>query len=324
MANKKPKHRWIVRGLVVLLIILLIVALLPPILINLKPIKERILADISKEIGGQVNCERLVLSLLPLPRAVIYKGSISIPGKVSGHSDSFAVYPEILPLFTGKLRLRRIQIKDPVFIYEIQKKGPVETKDKPTPLSPANVLEGLDPVMALLASKSPNLVVQVENGSMRLAMEDELVFQYQELRAQNDIPNNKMAIDIDDFTITIDGLGDLQEKKTGSVPPKTSDEGNKRLVLRGRTLKTSLTLSEDEATLSLIELNLDHPQLNLSGQATLAQASPPIRLELVGKELDIFSTREAALALAGDDPTVRVIFDYMRGGKIPLITFTSQ
>ncbi len=324
MASKKRKYRWIVRGLGALFVFLLILALLVPWLINLESVRGRILADTSQAVGGQVSYERIILSLLPLPRAVIYKGSISIPGELTGHSGYFAVYPEILPLFIGKLRLSRVHVKDPVFTYEVGKEKPVTTEEKPKLLSPVDILKALDPFTALLASKSPNLIIHLENGRMTLAMEHELVFQYQDLRVQNDTPDKKMAVDITDLTLTIDGLGDPQTKVKGALDHKVSHEGNKRLALKGRSLKIGLDVGEGEATLSLKELDLDYPQLNLSGKFILNQTSPPIRLELEGRELDIHSTREVALALAGNDPTVTDIFDILKGGKIPQITFSSH
>ncbi len=324
MKGSKRKYRWILRGLLALSLILLILALLLPWVINLESVRGKILAGASQAVGGQVNCEKIGLSLFPRPHVVVYQGSLSRPGELSGHSNSFAVYPEVLPLIVGKLRFSRVHVVDPVFTYELPKKRPLETKEKPKPVDPADILKALDPVMALLASKSPNLVVQSENGRIILAMDDELVFQYQNFRAQNDIPNKKMAFDITDFSFAIPGLADTKKKAQDSEGRKGSPEGNKELVIKGKSLKIGLDEAEDGATLSLNELSLEYPRLNLSGKFIIDQASPPIRLELRGEELDILSARQVALALAGGDPTIRDIFDIMRGGTIPLITFSSQ
>jgi hypothetical protein len=324
MASKKRKYRWVLKGLGALFLFLLILALLLPRLINLESVSGKILAAASQAVGGQLTCEKIDFSLIPRPRVAIHNGSLSIPGELTGHSDYFAVYPEVLPLFIGKLRLSRVHVKDPVFTYEVGKEKPATTAEKPKPVSPANILEELDPFMALLASKSPNLIIHLENGRMTLAMEHELVFQYQDLRAQTNIPDKKIAVDITDFNLAIAELGHQHTKKQESAPHEVAPDGDKKLVIRGKRLRTALDVSEDKQTLSLKELNLDHPQLNLSGRFILNRASPPIRLELEGRELDIHSTREVALALAGDDSTVRDIFDILKGGKIPQITFSSH
>ena len=181
MTSDTQKYRWIVRGLLALSLILLILALLLPWVVNSESVRGKILATLSKAVGGQVICEKIDLSFLPRPGVAVYQGSMTIPGKVTGSSHSLAIYPEILPLFIGKLRFSRVQVVDPVFTYEVPKKRPVETKEKPKPISPAVILKELDPFMALLASKSPNLIVQLENGRMTLAMKHELVFQYQDI-----------------------------------------------------------------------------------------------------------------------------------------------
>jgi hypothetical protein len=324
MTSVKRKYRWLIIGLGALFVTLLILALLLPWVVNLESVKGKILTATSQAIGGQVNYARIDLSLFPHPGVVIHQGSLSIPGELSGHSDYFAVYPEVLPLFTGKLRFSRVDVKGPVFTYEIREERPIETKEKPKPLTPADILKALDPFMGSLASNSPNLDIHVENGRITLAMEQELVFQYQDLRAQTDVPENKMSVDITDFTFAVPAPGEQQSKKDKATPNQVAPEGNKKLVIKGKSLRTALDVGEDKATLFLNELNLDHPQLNISGKLIVQQASPEISLELAAGELDIHSTRQVALALAGSDPTVRDIFDIMRGGTIPLITFSSQ
>lgn len=83
-------------------------------------------------------------------------------------------------------------------------------------------------------------------------------------------------------------------------------------------------MDEHKTTVALTELHLDHPQLNMTGKLVMDQTSQLVSLELEGRELDIGSTRDAALALAGDTPAVRDIFDILKGGKVPLITFNAK
>ncbi len=324
MVSEKRKYRWLAGGLSALVLILIILALLLPWVVNLESVRGKILAGASQAVGGQVDYEKIDLSLFPRPHLVIYQGSMSIPGKISGRTNSFAVYPEVLPLFIGALRISQVHVKDPVFTYEVGEERPAESTEKPEPLSAASILKDLDPFMALLASKSPNLDIKVENGRITLVMQQEVVFHYRYLRAQNNVPAGKMAIDVTDFNIAFAGLADQQAEKQSSAAHKVTPAGDKNLVISGKSLRTALDTGEDKATLSLEKLNLDHPQLNMAGKLVVQKTSPEISLELVARELDIHSTREVTLALAGNDPTVRDIFDIMRGGQLPLITFSSQ
>ena len=54
------------------------------------------------------------------------------------------------------------------------------------------------------------------------------------------------------------------------------------------------------------------------------KAAPDVRLDLEARDMDVVAARKAALCLAGDIRVVRDIFDYVRGGEIPVITFRSR
>ena len=73
MEKRKRKTRWIWGGLGILIALLLVVLLVLPKLINLEPVKEKLLAQASKAVGGQVECQRVELSFLPIPRVVVQR-----------------------------------------------------------------------------------------------------------------------------------------------------------------------------------------------------------------------------------------------------------
>ena len=58
---------WLSASLAILLILLVGVILLLPYLINLEPVKERILAILFQQVGGKVEYQRLDLSFFPQP-----------------------------------------------------------------------------------------------------------------------------------------------------------------------------------------------------------------------------------------------------------------
>jgi hypothetical protein len=75
---------------------------------------------------------------------------------------------------------------------------------------------------------------------------------------------------------------------------------------------------------SLGELNLDYPRLILSGKFKIDQERSLVAVEAQGREVDVASTREVTLRLAKKIPVMNTIFDIVREGKIPFITFQSQ
>jgi uncharacterized protein involved in outer membrane biogenesis len=74
----------------------------------------------------------------------------------------------------------------------------------------------------------------------------------------------------------------------------------------------------------ILPLFLDKPQLNLSANLALTQTTPPLSLQVKGSQIDVSSTRQMVLAVAGKNDDVKDIFDIVKGGSVPLITLKSQ
>jgi hypothetical protein len=86
----------------------------------------------------------------------------------------------------------------------------------------------------------------------------------------------------------------------------------------------SFSIEKDKIALSLDQLRVDRPRLNMTGTFLMDRAAPDIRLDLEARELDLDSSRKAALCLLGDIRIVKDIFSYVRGGTLPVITFHSH
>ena len=126
------------------------------------------------------------------------------------------------------------------------------------------------------------------------------------------------------FGFKFDGLKALQAELEGSLPRLAFQRGNEKLVIQGKSLKASFQMDPDNTAFSLTELNLDYPQLTMSGKLLINRASPQVSFELEGRDVDISSIRETVLVLAGDDPDVQEILHIVRGGKVPFVTVTAQ
>ncbi len=94
--------------------------------------------------------------------------------------------------------------------------------------------------------------------------------------------------------------------------------------IAGLDLSCSVRMAGDRVTAKIDSLTLKEPALTLTGELTLAPTTPAITLNLTGTNIDIDATRKTALSLAGNATPIKEIFDYLRGGKVPLITFTSH
>ena len=136
-----------------------------------------------------------------------------------------------------------------------------------------------------------------------------------------DITDSRIDLGV---SFKIDGIDSLQAEVEGSIPLIAFHVGNKDLVIKGKGLKGAFRMEGDRIDLSLQNLNLDYPRLILSGKFQIDQKTPAYVLEVEGREMDVVSTREVALALAGKIPITRTIFTMVRGGQVPSITFQSR
>jgi hypothetical protein len=127
-----------------------------------------------------------------------------------------------------------------------------------------------------------------------------------------------------DLGITMDGLQDLQGEVNASLPSLTIIKGGKESVLKVKRLKADFHMSEDKLTADLTEMNLDYPRLNLSGELLIDRKFPSVSLTLNGRAVDVQTTREASLILGGNVPVIKDIFDILRGGTVPSITFETH
>jgi hypothetical protein len=116
----------------------------------------------------------------------------------------------------------------------------------------------------------------------------------------------------------------IQAEMGVSFPKLSIIRQDKELIMKGKRLKTAFRMNEKKTTVSIEELRLDYPRLEMTGDFIVEKKSQKVSLELEGKELDVLSTREATLALAGHIPVTQKIFNVLRGGSIPLITFRSH
>jgi len=110
----------------------------------------------------------------------------------------------------------------------------------------------------------------------------------------------------------------------GSFPYLTLNKQNETLVLKCKSLKGVMNLSASEMSVELQELLLDHPRLGLSGRFLKNTNPSHLELEVTGTEVDVDSTRKAALTLVGEISTAQKIFEIVKGGVVPKITFSTQ
>ena len=126
------------------------------------------------------------------------------------------------------------------------------------------------------------------------------------------------------ISLKVDQGKAFQGEIQGASPYLTFQQGEKKWVLKGKALDSAFRWQDDQINFSLNELRLENPRIRLSGEVFIDPAEPHIRLEIAGREVDVSSVREIALGLAGKADVMQTVFDIVRGGEIPYISFKTR
>jgi len=116
----------------------------------------------------------------------------------------------------------------------------------------------------------------------------------------------------------------LQAELNGSSPYLKLRTAKEALKLKNSRIKAAFQVDKNSVSLSLTELALDYPGLNLSADLALTQSTPSLSLQVKGSQIDVAATRQVALELSGKNDVVKDIFDIVKGGSVPLITLKAR
>ncbi|MBW2204346.1 MAG: AsmA-like C-terminal domain-containing protein, partial [Deltaproteobacteria bacterium] len=109
-----------------------------------------------------------------------------------------------------------------------------------------------------------------------------------------------------------------------SIPLLPLTYNNQEVVFKSVNIEGTLNIAQDMTSISILDLNLDYPRLDLTGDFVMDKSPPRVSLKLKGREVDVLSLREVALSIGGDISTVQNIFAIVKGGKVPLISLETN
>jgi len=362
------------RGIGVLLIAFLIFILVSPMLINLESAKEKILIHFSEQTGGDLHYEKVDLLYFPRPHAVIYQVSLSLPGNVTGTLANLKVYPAIFSLFTGDVKISKLQLITPNFNIKL----PFRQKEKKVAISPSFAREMLTNVLAYPALNKSSFLIEVKDGRLNLYDENDFSFKFININANTRLLLTRLTIDLacksnlwknisikglinthlftskgqvgltlfnpkiltdyffPDTVLKVSNAGinlnlDFKSDKHHALHAKVRShtshltllQENENIVIKVKNLICKLDMDEEKTKVSLSNLVLDYPKLKASGQFLLDRMVKQTSLDINAKKVDVGSTRKVALALAGNSGITKDIFDIVKGGNVPQITFKS-
>ncbi|MCJ7538733.1 MAG: AsmA-like C-terminal domain-containing protein [Desulfobacterales bacterium] len=299
MTRFKKIFLWITACFIFCAAIIFILILSSDKLINQKQILDKIQSGVSEAINGQVTFERIHVSFFPRPQIVVKQCRFSIPETIKGTVVSLSISPKLLPLIMGEFQNSRMTLNTPDIEIYLNRK-PKSEDEHLNSFSLGTVEEKVAAILSVILSKTPGLRVRLKNARLNIVKEKKPAFWLQDINASINVLKDHISLNM------------------------RCDAS----LCKNISLKGAVYLYKDRLSLSLANLKLDYPRLNLSGKLDIHRAlpstSPKVNLELMGKDVDVGSTRKAVLDLAGEIPVVNDIFKIVKGGKVPLIQFTSH
>jgi AsmA-like C-terminal region len=224
MKARKKLFLWTVAGFGILIVIIVLGLIFLSQLINLESTKKKIMTKVSEKTGAQVNYADVDFSLFPLPHLTIRKGSFFVNKKANGSFEKISVYPKILPLFKGKVKLYRVSIASPHITSNLPERAELKESTKKQ-FSINELWKVITSDLISMASKAPDLVFEVRDGHIRLINKEETVFWFTGIHA-------RIALASDEKSIAIKCKSNLGEmvSVTGSLNLKElSSEGHIKL-----------------------------------------------------------------------------------------------
>lgn len=125
-------------------------------------------------------------------------------------------------------------------------------------------------------------------------------------------------------TFSGEGPGIFKANFQGSLPALCVVQGSENCILRGESIQGDIDFTPAGLTVSLAKLEMQEPQISLSGNLHLDSDPRRMKLHLEGKDTDAASVRKASLFLGGENVTVQDVFEIIKGGRVPHITLDAE
>jgi hypothetical protein len=119
MPERKRVFLRLAGGTGVFLVLLAAVLILLPRLVDRDRVRARVAAEASTAVGGTVEIRGLDLSYWPYPHLAVRGVTLDIPGAAAGTIRTLTIYPRILPLLLGKVRVSELLVGTPAFTVTI-------------------------------------------------------------------------------------------------------------------------------------------------------------------------------------------------------------
>ena len=176
MIRKTKLFWWLFGGAGILTLLFLALLILAPRIIDTQLVKKRIGSLISQRIGARIEFHKVELSLFPLPVAEVDQIRIVIPGRLTGTVNTLRIYPELMPLLKGEVRISKFQIEAPDLT--------VSLPEKSAPVTLRAIQDEVASLLSALESRIPGLRAEIAKGSLTLSGTGKPAFLFRDMEGQ--------------------------------------------------------------------------------------------------------------------------------------------
>ncbi len=313
--DQQSRHTW--RTLLLLSIVLLVILTMAAILflpriIGSNSVKQKIKAVVTEQTGSIVNFQTIDFSYLPQPVIELRQVNLVLSEHARVTAESLRILPKVFSLLTGNLQLARLEFEKPQFNLELP-----ESKTEIQPFLLDSLKNHLTNAFQLLSQTSPGLKLRINNAAITIVQNQQKVFDIDGMDLQ-------FGMSVAD---SLTGQADLQaEFSELSFYPNSPEANNSHQeTIKNISLECGFQRQHDRITITLDQLTAEKPFLGLTGNLVLDLTETQTNnVHLFGSSIDVDAVRSTVLALAGESVLVKEIFDYLRGGRVSEISFTSS
>ena len=207
MSRRKKILLWFTGILSILIILILTLGIIAPRFIKTEYVKDTIVTILSQKLGGQIEFQKVDLSVFPRPRVIIQQARLSFREKAEGTIKSLKIFPQLIPLLSGKLRIEKVQFESPDFSFTIPKK-----EEAP---SIAEVEKKISVILNNLSSNAPDLVILIKKGKVNLSRNNRKLLSLENIDSRIVFPPEELKLTVNcssNFSKSIKIIGHLHQK----------------------------------------------------------------------------------------------------------------
>lgn len=271
--------------------------------VNAELVKSKILTTLSEKTGGIGEIEDISLKYIIPPHVVITGGQFSIPGKLEADFDTLIVYPKIIPLLKGEVKLYYVKLVNPTVKFSMEESQDEVKIPAAEPLTLQGFKSKVITVLNFLDTNEKDSQLEIKNGELSIVKNEEDYFYLNRFNATIEYPNDKL-------NLYVSGSSSLSDRIlfNGWVNTESYDTRGSLRLIGFHPHKVINLLKSDENLFSdsNVDLTLGFDIKELEA-FNLKLKSPSHKLTLAkgGEELKI-SGRDLQMDIYADQKTTKV------------------